>query len=321
MLSVQNAPTGHLKLGSARLQPMAVNTRTAKFEITLSLEEQADGSISGYWEYNSDLFDAPTIERMAEHYLRLLQAALADPQRPVAELDILTPQERHRILVEWNDTAAPFPDQCLHHLFEQQAEKTPDAIALLFADAAISYRQLDQQANRIARVLMTRGEGAGSYVGLCMDRSPAMVAAILGILKSGAAYVPLDPAYPAERLLYMQQSARLNVVLADVFSQECSQPKPNGWMWRVRSSRCNPANRLGGAGIQGWAAYVVFTSGSTGVPKGVAGLHRGAVNRCSWMWRNYAFVPGERSAMKTSTNFVDLVSGKFSVHCCAAFPP
>jgi amino acid adenylation domain-containing protein len=301
MFILQNAPAGHLKLGSARLEPMAVDTGTAKFELTLSLEEAADGTVSGYWEYNSELFDVATIERMTGHYVRLLQAALADPARPVAELDMLTAQERHRILVQWNDTAVPFPDQCLHQLFEQQVEKTPDAVAVAGLDTRLSYRELNARANRIAHFLQGKGVRPETRVAILMESSPDVIVALLAIWKAGGAYVPIDQDYPRDRIAYILQQSRATLVLTTVAIRLTERELGLPCMcvdaaadpaWAAFRSE-NPPTPAAGAN----AAYIIYTSGSTGRPKGVVVEHRQLVNYFHAIVARLGLKPGASFAM------------------------
>ncbi|UUL82312.1 non-ribosomal peptide synthetase [Sphingomonas qomolangmaensis] len=307
MFILQNAPAGELALGDARLEPVAIDNGTAKFDLTLALEEGGDGGIEGYCEYDRDLFDRETIARFADHYVRLLSRALDDPAMPIARIDFLSDAERRRLLHDWNDTKAAYPDKTLHQLFEEQAAATPEATALIHHGATTSYAALDAHANRIAHVLRQRGVGPGHRVGIAMHRSPALVAALLATLKTGAAYVPLDPDYPAARLGYMTRSASITIILTDARSYQCFDAQAQWIDVDGRLVADQPDSTLPPRGSPGDPAYIVFTSGSTGTPNGVIGLHRGAINRCNWMWRRFPFAAHEVSALKTSTNFVDSI--------------
>jgi amino acid adenylation domain-containing protein len=300
MFVLQNAPGGQLEFGDARLEPMDLETGTAKFELTLSLEETEHG-VHGFLEYDTDLFDTATAERLVREFETLLTGIVADPELPVTEQPLLTERQRHQILEEWNNTDAEIPDLAVHQLFEAQVARTPEAVALIHGDRSITYTELNQQANRIARSLLVRDTGA--HVGIHMGRSIELVAAQLGILKAGKAYVSLDPAYPAERLEMMVGTTGISVVLtaeelggAAIETQDDSDP---------------------GIDVHGDdAAYLIFTSGSTGVPNAVIGLHRGAVNRMAWMWRQYPFGEDEVCVLKTSPNFVDSVWETFGPLLC-----
>ncbi|MDQ3942418.1 MAG: amino acid adenylation domain-containing protein, partial [Actinomycetota bacterium] len=234
------------------------------------------------WEYSTDLFEAATIERMGGHYQALLEGIVADPERRLSDLPLLTEAERHRLLVEWNDTTTKYPrDRCVHELFEEQAERTPEAIAVVFEDERLTYRELNRLANRLARHLRKLGVGSEVPVGLCVERSVEMVVGLLGILKAGGAYVPLDPSYPKERLSFMIEDAQAPVVLTQ---ERLVGGLPRhaarllcldaDWPLIVREE-CEE-NLVSEAKADN-LAYVMYTSGSTGVPKGVMVEHRPVV--------------------------------------------
>jgi amino acid adenylation domain-containing protein len=218
--------------------------------------------------------------------------------------------ERHQLLVEWNATAVDYPsNQCIHQLFEAQAERIPAAVALVFEQQQLTYRELNQQANQLAHYLRQLGVGPEALVGICMERSLEMVVGLLGTLKAGGAYVPLDPAYPRERLAFMLEDARPTVL---VTQQHLIERLPiheqvvcldTGWHVIGRESKENVLNGVRSENL----AYMLYTSGSTGRPKGVLGTHRAAINRFHWMWNTYPFEPGEVCCQKTSLSFVDSV--------------
>ena len=281
---------------------------------------EKDGTLRGSLNYNTDLFDASTIERMLGHYKTLLEGIVANPEQRISELPLLTEAEKHQLLVEWNDTKRDYPkEKCIHELFETQVEKTPDAIALVFEDQQLTYRELNNRANQLAHYLKKLGVGPEVLVGICVERSVEMVVGLLGILKAGGAYVPLDPDYPKERLAFMLEDAHVSVLLtqksllqSDQLATLGSQTFPSqlkllyldeDWRSISRQSRDNPQHNVNSCN----AAYVIYTSGSTGTPKGVVGLHRGAVNRFAWMWCTYPFLANEMSCIKTSLSFVDSV--------------
>ena len=213
-LAFQNTPTGHWELPGLDVRRLdGVDTGGAKFDVALSLTERS-GMLAGNVEYASDLFDVATIERMATHFVRLLEGIVADPECRIDRLPLLTATERQRLLVEWNDTAADYPrDRCIHELFEQQAARNPDAVAVVFDDQPMTYGELDARANRLAHQLETLGVGPDVLVGICIERSPELVVGLLGILKAGGAYVPLDPSYPQERLAFMLEDAQAPLLL------------------------------------------------------------------------------------------------------------
>ncbi len=331
MFVLQNATSHFSGIPGLRVEPMELETIRSPFDLSLFLRER-DGKYIGYIEYSADLFNRDRIERMAGHFQTLLEAIVADPDQSIATVPILTEAERHQILVEWNDTAAEYPkDKCIHELFEEQVERTPEAIALEFEAEEITYRELNQGANQLAHYLIGLGVGPETLVGICVERSIEMVVGLLGTLKAGGAYVPLDPAYPKERLRFMLDDTQVAVLL----TQE-KLVEDRGWRPVVstvegtedgdpRSSMLDPRlqvvyldrdlpmivqhsseNRTMAVGSDN-PAYVIYTSGSTGIPKGVIGTHRGAVNRFAWMWVRFPFESNEKCCVKTSLNFVDSV--------------
>ena len=259
------------------------------------MEERCD-ELRAVFEYATDLFDAATIERMAQHLARLLEGVAGQPELRVSDLPLLGAEERHDLVATWNDTASPgLPGPgCIHERFAAQAQETPDAVALECGDERLSYRALDERANQVAHYLQSQGVGPDVRVGICAERSPELVVGLLGILKAGGAYVPLDPRLPAERLAFMVQDAGIAVLLTQLQLVDGSFAQ---YPTTAPASGTTPAH----------LAYVIYTSGSTGRPKGVEGLHRGALNRFDWMYQRYPFVAGEVCCHKTSLSFVDAV--------------
>ncbi len=310
MFILQNAPGSALALPGLTVTPVELDRRTAKFDLSLSVEETPRG-LRAELEYSRDLFDAPTVTRMLRHFETLLAGAVTEPDRRVSHLPLLEAAERRQVLVEWNLTRVDNPrDVGLHQLFEVQVERTPDAVAMECAGMRLTYRELNREANRLAHYLRGLGVGPDVPVGICLERSLDAVVGILGILKAGGAYLPLDPAYPRDRLELMLEDARPPVLV----TQEACRPElPSTHAAvvcldadREAIGRQPDRNPTGGP-TPANAAYVLYTSGSTGRPKGVVGLHRGAVNRCAWMWRTFPFAPSEVCCQKTSLSFVDSV--------------
>ena len=227
---------------------------------------------------------------MAARLVRLLEAALAAPDRAIGSLDILAPAERHTILREWNDTAHPVPDATLPQLFAAQAARTPDAVAVVFEDTALTYAELDARANQLAHHLQGLGVGPEVVVGLCVERSLEMVVALLGILKAGGAYLPLDPGYPAERLAYMLADARVDVLVTQSALLDRIGRRMAARIVRLDADwpaiAQQPAIAPAVAVDPHNTAYVIYTSGSTGMPKGVVVTHGGMRNRLAAMQSN-----------------------------------
>ncbi len=262
-----------------RITQLDVETGASKFDIYLELDEQPSG-IGGRFMYSTDLFDAATIARMSGHLETLLTSIVEDPDARISDLPLLNDAEKRQILVEWNNTRTEYPSgQCIHELFEARVGESPDAVAVVFGRANLTYRQLDQRANQFANQLTAMGVPHGGIVGICLDRSPEMIAALLGILKAGAAYLPLDPELPADRLALLLRDGETKIVITQR-SLETRLPRTVKLL-RVdgdnaelsRSSRQAPHVPTRPDDL----AYIMHTSGSTGMPKGVAVRHRSIV--------------------------------------------
>jgi amino acid adenylation domain-containing protein len=308
MFAFQNTPGKPWELPGLTITPLEVHSGTSKFDLTLDLKETSKG-IKGGIEYNTDLFDSATITRMVGHFQTLLEGIVTNPEQHLWDLPLLTFTEQHQLLVEWNDTRADYPsERCIHQLFEAQVDRTPDAIAVVFEDKKITYRELNERANQLAHYLQQLGVKPEVLVGICVERALSMLVTILGILKVGAAYVPLDPAYPQERLYFMLADAKVPVLLTQKNLLE-TLPEHSAkvvcidaeWKEISRESDRNPAVKVEADRL----AYVLYTSGSTGTPKGVLGTHRGTVNRC--FWNPYPFIEQDICCQKTSLNFADSV--------------
>src|SRR5882762_2671038 len=268
-----------------RLTQMDVDTGVSKYDLFLELDERSEEVLARF-HYSTDLFDAGTIERMQQHFCNLLQGIVAEPGRPIAELPLLGAIEAEQLVVDLNATTAEFlRDLCLHHFFEQQVARTPDAVAAISGDERISYGQLNQRADMLAAYLRQQGVGPEVLVGLCTDRSLDLLVGILGILKAGGAYVPLDPAYPQARLNCILEDAHVSILLTQ---QNLSEKFAGSSVNAVCLDRDWPT--IEGAPVKSRElnvtaqnlAYVLFTSGSTGRPKGVAVEHRNAANFVQW---------------------------------------
>ncbi len=277
VVALQQPPPLATELSGLTVCPVAVDCGTAKFELTLSLQDTMQGLLATV-EYNTDLFNSTTIVRILSHFQTLLEGIIADPEQHLADLPLLTAEERQQLLVEWNNTTTDSPqDTCLHQLFEAQVERTPDAVAVVCNGRQLTYSALNRRANQLAHSLRALGVGPEVCVGLCVERSLGMVVGLLGILKAGGAYVPLDPIYPAERLASIVADARVAVL---VTQQQCIARLPEQGMHVVcldtdweRTAPQSEANPTSGATPEN-LAYVMYTSGSTGAPKGVMVEHR-----------------------------------------------
>jgi non-ribosomal peptide synthetase component F len=214
MFILQNAQGGEEeRLGGIQMQGVEVGSEMAKFDLTLAVEESA-GQLQGVWEYNTDLFKRETVERISGYWQRLLEEIVAAPQRQISELRLLSEEERQLLLEEWNATERSYPSaSCLHQLFEEQAARTPTATALIFEDQRLTYDELNQRANQLAHHLQSLGVGVETLVGIYVERSLEMVVGLLGVLKAGAAYVPLDPQYPQERVSFMLEDSGVRILL------------------------------------------------------------------------------------------------------------
>jgi len=290
--SFHDAPLPELEFPGLELEMFeAVSNHTAKFDlnvIVIPRSEQRVGlggaggeSSTVIWEYNTDLFDAPTMEGLLRHYGTLLRAVVSDPHRRLSDLPLMTESERLRVLVEWNDTATDYPrDACIHELFSDQAESSPDAVAVVLGEERLTYRELDERSNRLANHLQGLGVGPEVPVGLCAGRSLEMIVATLGILKAGGAYVPLDPSFPKMRLELMADDTGMPVLLTE---QRLLEDLPDTGaqvlcldsQWETVAA--SPAEPPAAGANADSLAYVMYTSGSTGTPKGAEVLHRGVI--------------------------------------------
>ncbi len=293
VFDLQSTPALALELTGLALEPYEFTAETTRFDLELHLTSTPAG-ISGALVYGTDLFAESTISQLAERYRMLLEAVVADPELPVSGIELLTGDERNKLLFEWNDTARLFSSKTISDLFETWAAQSPENIALAFGDERLTYRELNCRANQLAHHLQAYGAGAETCVGIYIERSIEMIVAVLGVVKAGATYVPLDPSYPEQRLLFMLDDAGVQLVLT-VDAVEENLPTHHApvilldseWLLIAGQSEENPERDITPEHL----AYISYTSGSTGVPKGVAVPHRGVARLIAG---NYAsFGPDE----------------------------
>ncbi len=285
--------------------PDAAGIGTAKFDLSLAMQETGRG-LEGTFEYSTDLFDHATITRMIGHFQTLLAGIVADPDQRLSALPLLTAAERRTLLVDWNDTQGDVAHACIHHLFEAQARQTPDALAVVYEDASLTYGALDRRSTQLGHYLRTLGVGPERLVGLCLERSPEMVVAVLGVLKAGGAYVPLDPAYPAERLRFMLEDAGVGVLLTQ---EALAERLPDHtarvvYLEQVQAEIARqPLEPVEGGADGQTLAYVIYTSGSTGTPKGVMVAHRGLCSLAASQRRVIGLGPSDRTLQFSSLSY------------------
>jgi glyine---[glycyl-carrier protein] ligase len=286
MLAFNNTPELSLDLPGLTATFEWVEPLATTYELCFVLPapgrsaETSEG-INGTLEYSTDLFDDRTAQTITDRLVRLLEAAVLDPDQSIGQLDILAPSERKMILYDWNDTARLCPNLTLPELFEAQVDKSLDGTALVCGDQSLSYAELNARANQLGHYLRSQGVGPEVVVGLCVERSLEMIVAIIGILKAGGAYLPLDPTYPQERLAFMMEDAQPHLLLTQVHLVETMPPNAIQTFcldrdWRVLSHY--PTANLAHPGSPDNLAYVIYTSGSTGKPKGILTLHRNVVH-------------------------------------------
>jgi amino acid adenylation domain-containing protein len=299
-------PETRVDWGGLQIEYFDQPQQEGQFDLELEVLE-AQNTFGCLFKYNIDLFDARTIERLAQSFEALLTGIAATPVARVDRLPVLSSAEHRKIVVDWNATAVEYPRSAgVHKLFEQQVQATPSAVALIFGESSLTYSDLNKRVNRLARCLAAAGVGPGSVVGVRLERSIDMVVALHAIVKSGAAYLPLDPEYPLDRIEYMAKDADVTLVLTHAnLARNCRIANVRALELdteRLRIGACSPENpevSLEPDDI----AYVIYTSGSTGRPKGVAVPHRGLLNRLQWMQAQYQLDERDRVLQKTPYSF------------------
>ncbi|MGV9907821.1 AMP-binding protein, partial [Streptomyces sp. NPDC003388] len=294
------------ELTGTRTEPVEIERGVAKFDLTLTAVESADG-LRAVLEYRTDLFERATIERMAGHFTTLAASVAGAPGARLSELNMLTEGERREVLVDWNGVAGPYPETAtIHRLIEERVAAGPEAVAVTHGERRWTYAEINARANQLAHHLRGVGVRPDTLVAVCLDRSPDLIAAVLGILKAGAAFVPLDPDYPTDRITYMVEDANAPLVIT---STDLAQRIPEEFPRLLVDTQwpAGPDTDPEPLASPDDLAYVIYTSGSTGRPKGVALEHRGVVNYLHWCDENYpAHVPGGVGSVLYSSVTFDL---------------
>jgi amino acid adenylation domain-containing protein len=306
MLALQNMALPEARLPGLEITPLAAELGLAKFDLTLALAEVGD-RLLGQLEYRTDLWDKDTIEHLAEHLQALLQGVAVNPDVALGHLPVLPPSEEHQVVADFNATARDYgPPACLHQLIAKQLGRNGQAVAVSYEGEVLNAGQLEARANQVGRYLQSLGVGPGALVGVCAERSLELVVALLGVLKSGAAYVPLDPGYPAERLAFMLADANVEVLLTQQRLVNMLPPHnaqtvclDSDWAKVAQQPAHAPASGVSPA----HAAYMIYTSGSTGRPKGALNSHHAIVNRLLWMQQQYQLRPDDVVLQKTPFSF------------------
>ena len=306
MLTLNTTPLEGVEFHELQVERVDVHTGTAKFDLTLTMVE-TEHELTASMEYNTDLYDEKTISRMLLHYETLLTSIVSDPRQRISEMRLLSPEEESQLLFGWNETEQAYDALHLLHInIQAQVERTPDAVALIFEDQQLSYRELNARANQLAHLLHQRGVDPDVLVGVMAERSPEMVVALLGILKAGGAYLPLDPSYPHERLAFMLEHSQATLLLTQSSLAERLPPTSaevilldTDWPLVSQYGTENPHTRVTPENL----AYVIYTSGSTGQPKGVMISHRGIANRLFWMQQAFQLSAADCVLQKTPFSF------------------
>jgi amino acid adenylation domain-containing protein len=304
----QDAQRQFVGLPDLLVEPLPTHSGISRFDLTFNVTNAIHDVLIEV-EYSTDLFEEDRIERMVGHYRTLLGAVAADPDCRLADIPLLTDAERRRILLEWNRTEIEHPtNRCIHQLFEEQVERAPEALAVVAGDKQLTYHELNARANQLARHLKTFGVGPDKLVGICIGRSLDMIVALLGVLKAGGAYLPLDPDYPQERLAFMLDDAGADVLLTHQgLCRGAAFGRPtckvfcldSDWATVEELSSDNLKNEVSTEDL----VYMIYTSGSTGEPKGVELTHSGLLNLVFWHCRTYQVTPSDRATQLAGVGF------------------
>ncbi|NCS11031.1 MAG: amino acid adenylation domain-containing protein [Microcystis aeruginosa G13-09] len=308
MFGLDNEVLNEMDLEGIKATPQPLEFKKAKFDISLFIQVKEAG-LTAHWEYNTDLFNSETIERMNGHFLALLEGIIANPSERISQLPLLTKSEQQQLLIDWNNTEVDYPvDKCIHQLFEEQVERTPDTVAVIFEEQELTYNELNCRANQLAHYLQSLGVKPDELVGICVERSLEMIVGLLGILKAGGAYVPLDPDYPLERISLMLEDAGLKVLLTQQkLIDKLSESQANINIVCVdadlpvisKEEQKNLITTIKYSNL----AYVIYTSGSTGIPKGVLVTHQGLLNLVFWYQNTFEITNLDKATQLAGTGF------------------
>lgn len=303
---LQNTSRDTLELSGVTLSELTFDYTTVRFDLEFHLFEKSEEELSCEIIYNTDLFDAETIVRLVAHYHNLLKAIVANPEQRLSDLLLLTEVERHKMMVEWNNTYVDYSsDKCIHHLFEDQVEKTPDALAIAFENEQLSYAELNTRANQLARILRKKGVSPGDVVGMLIERSLEVIVGILGILKAGGAYLPIDNHYPEERIFSILNDSQISLLLTNVLlpNRKTGDGKLEVLLLdRINEKMiCQDTGNPESMNEASDLACIIYTSGSTGKPKGVSLPHRAITNMIHW--HHQMLMPSRKTLQFASLSF------------------
>lgn len=303
MFILQNIPTQKRDVSDITMESLQVDNGLSQFDITLALSEEAEG-ITGSFEYNTDLFEAATIKRMSAHLQLILQEMIENPYKKISEISLISDEEIEQLIAEADKTRSELPDMAIHHLIEVQAESDARRIAVIDGDNQLTYGYLNKQANQLAAFLQSKEIGPGGRVGVSLSRSQNLIIALLGILKSGAAYVPLDSNYPKERLQYMIEDADVSFLITEEQFQASLPAASLPLLLMDKDSSWEQITEFRAQKVDGaFPAYIIYTSGSTGLPKGVVVSHRSVVNHNLSVAKEFALTADDRVLQFATINF------------------
>ena len=317
MFAWQNASAEELELEGVRISYEGAGAETAKYDLGITMWERAgDKDVEGLLDFSTDLFDEERMRRMSEHFITLLENIVAHSEERLSALTSLPEAEKQQQLVEWNDTQTAYPQElCIHELFEAQAERTPEAVAVICHGRQLTYRELNSRANRLANYLQKLGVKPETIVGLCLEQSEEMMVALLGILKAGGCYLPLDLSYPVERLNYLMEDAQVSILLTESALAEKFSAGTAPLLCLDKFGEaiaCESDENIQSRVTAENLAYVIYTSGSTGLPKGVLVQHRNLVN--------HSLSVAARYGLQASDSILQFASLSFDVAAEEIFP-